>query len=110
MQTNAYICLLYTSVEDVTSLFDAIPGFEQCEANDAEEWLNCDVNDQGFQIVTDEEIADAIIESEALVCEESEEEVTTEEGLYHSGAFKALETAMSWLEKQPYSTPTQLVF
>ena len=34
-------------VEEVTSLF------EQCKASDADEQLNCDPNDQGFQIVTD---------------------------------------------------------
>ena len=32
-------------VEDVTPLFDATPGFEQCEASDAEEQLNCDAKD-----------------------------------------------------------------
>ena len=36
-------------IEEVTSLFDAILGFEQCEASDAEEeWLNCDAINQGF--------------------------------------------------------------
>ena len=28
--------------EEVTSLFDVIPGFEQCEASDTGEWLNCE--------------------------------------------------------------------
>lgn len=35
-------------LEEVTTLFRNIPGFEQCEANDADEWLNNDANDPGF--------------------------------------------------------------
>ena len=51
------------NVEEVTSLFD---GIQQCEANDAEEWLNCDSNDQGFLIVTDQETADAVVKVKPL--------------------------------------------
>ena len=40
-------------MEKVTSFFDAIPDFEQCEASNAEEWLNCDADNQSFQIVTE---------------------------------------------------------
>ena len=38
----------YGIVEDLTSFFDAIAGFEPCEASDAEDWLNCSANDQGI--------------------------------------------------------------
>jgi hypothetical protein len=98
-------------VEEITSLFNEIPGFEQCETSDAREWLETDANDQGFQILNDQEITDTVKESK--VCDESDEEendyASIDEGPSHAEAFKALETAMSWLEKQPESTPTQLV-
>ena len=45
-------CLLYTS----------ILGFEQCDKNDASEWLAVDDNDPGYQILSDQEIADMVSE------------------------------------------------
>lgn len=96
-------------LEEVTTLFRNIPGFEQCEANDADEWLNNDANDPGFQMLTDEEITFTVLDSETLDMVESDKEIDVQEGSSHSGALKAFETGMSWLERQPESTPGQLL-
>lgn len=49
-------------VNEVTEICSTIPGFEQCDENDASEWLAVDDNDPGYQILSDQEIADMVSE------------------------------------------------
>lgn len=87
-------------LEEVTSLFEAISGFKRCETSDAEEWLSKDTNNPDFQTLTDEEITNTILESEAPEFDESDEEKKyVEKGLSHSEALKSFETGMLRLEK-----------
>lgn len=99
-------------VKEVTEICSTIPGFEQCDENDAREWLAVDNNDPGYQMLTDEEIAAMVYEDDAepieLVDDEVEDEIE-EAGPTHAEAFTAAETLMSWLEKQKESTPSQLI-
>ncbi|KAK4882315.1 hypothetical protein RN001_005634 [Aquatica leii] len=82
------------------------PGFEECDKDDAMEWLAVDSNDPGYQILTDEEIADMLLNEEDDDTEtmgsdgDDTENETDETGPTHSEAFVAAETLMSWLKKQ----------
>lgn len=49
------------TVVDVVNI--AMPAFE-IEQNDVIEWLNCDNNDPGFQLLTDDEIISDVNEAE----------------------------------------------
>ncbi|KAK9694463.1 hypothetical protein QE152_g33541 [Popillia japonica] len=88
-------------------------GFEQCDKDDAMEWLGVDSNDPGYQILTDQEIADMLMmqflseDTDTIGSDGDDAENETEEiGPTHSEAFVAAETLMSWLEKQNQSSPS----
>lgn len=69
---------------DILENVKAIPGFEQCEASDDEEWLNNDANDPGFQMLPDEELTNTVLESEGLKFDENDKvETYVEEGPSH---------------------------
>lgn len=74
------------------------PGFEKCDKPNIEEWLNCDVDDPGYQILTDEEIVQQIKDENREMKEEEEEDDdvldcnTTEDDVpTHDEAFNCLE-------------------
>ncbi|KAK9753498.1 hypothetical protein QE152_g2007 [Popillia japonica] len=72
------------------------------------EWLGVDSNDPGYQILTDQEIADMLNDEDTdttgSVRDDAENE-TEETRPTHSEAFVGAETMMSWLEKQNESSP-----
>ncbi|CAG4996900.1 unnamed protein product [Parnassius apollo] len=81
---------------------------EGCDEENIMEWLNCDSEDSGFQILTDEEII------ENLNSNEREDEEGTETGDVcqvpsHAEAFEALDVAFKWFERQDESDPIQLL-
>lgn len=82
-----------------------ILNYEEKEIN---EWINCDMQDPGYQILNDNEI---VVEIEGEN-EENENEIENEcsendPGPSHSEAFECLETAMKWLERQKDADPIQ---
>lgn len=82
-----------------------ILNYEEKEIN---EWINCDMQDPGYQILNDNEI---VVEIEGEN-EENENEIENEcsendPGPSHSEAFECLETAMKWLERQKDTDPIQ---
>lgn len=100
-----------TDLNEMTNiLFPQIAGFSDCNRDDAQTWLECD-NDPGFQILDDDEIVDMVQEEE----EDSEREEhdfsdnEEESGPSHAEAFTALETVLSWYEKQDESCAAQLL-
>lgn len=98
-------------VNEVAEICSTIPGFEQCDENDASEWLAVDNNDPGYQILSDQEIVSMVSKEDAETVEPDgkiEDEIE-DAGPTHSEAFLAADTLMSWLEKQTESTPTQLI-
>ncbi|KAK9702957.1 hypothetical protein QE152_g29611 [Popillia japonica] len=48
------------AVNEIRDICSTLPGFEQCDKDDAMEWLDVDSNDAGYQILTDQEIADML--------------------------------------------------
>lgn len=87
---------------------DAV-GFEECDEQNINEWLNCDLDDPGYQIMTDEEIVEHI----QLADKEDEEDYNdfTDESPTpsHDEAFHCLETAMRWLESLKECDTMQLL-
>lgn len=71
------------------------------------EWVTSDSNDQGFQIMTDDEIVENILQMQISEQQESKEDETEENldvendaGPSHDQALYALEIALKWFEKQ----------
>ncbi|XP_051174284.1 jerky protein homolog-like [Leptopilina boulardi] len=78
---------------------------QECDSEDLEEWLSCDSNDQGFQIMSDDEIVNKLLQAnnQKEICEDETEKNESEENdaePSHSDAFQALETGLQWFEKQ----------
>ncbi|KAK9737492.1 hypothetical protein QE152_g10666 [Popillia japonica] len=100
------------AVNEIRDICSTLPGFEHCDKDDAMEWLDVDSNDAGYQILTDQEIADMLNDedTDTIGSDGDDAENETEEtGPRHSEAFVAAETLMSWLEKQNESSHTQLI-
>ncbi|KAG8307108.1 hypothetical protein J6590_031507 [Homalodisca vitripennis] len=98
-------------MKEIRDICSTLPGFEQCDKDDAMEWLAVDSNDPGYQILTDQEIADMLNEEETKTMESDshDPEHETEETGAHSETFVAAETLMSWLEKRKESPATQQI-
>lgn len=103
-----------TILKDINELMSNIPICQECDADDMKEWLTCDSNDQGFQIMSDDEIVDNILqanEQQEMQEDETEEHVDAENdaGPSHVEAFQALEIALKWFEKQKESDTVSLL-
>lgn len=77
------------------------PGFEDCDHDNIHEWLKCDVDDPGYEMMTDNDIIAHVQETG----DDDEEEdydidLVNGNGPSHDEAFHCLETAMLWLEQQ----------
>ncbi|KAK9693032.1 hypothetical protein QE152_g34471 [Popillia japonica] len=42
--------------DEIREIIKEAPGFEECDKANIDDWLNCDVDDPGYQILSDEEI------------------------------------------------------
>ncbi|KAK9744532.1 hypothetical protein QE152_g7681 [Popillia japonica] len=50
-------------LNEMTALFSTINGFEECDAEDAREWLNNDTNLTGCTILSDDDIVKSVNEA-----------------------------------------------
>ncbi|CAH0729636.1 unnamed protein product, partial [Brenthis ino] len=89
---------------DINELMSNIQICKECDADDMKEWLTCDSNDQGFQIMSDDEIVENMLQvnEQQEMQDETEKNVDVENdaGPSHAEAFQALEIALKWYEKQ----------
>ncbi|OWR46734.1 transposase [Danaus plexippus plexippus] len=94
--------------EEITEAVKILSIGEGCDEENIKEWLDCDSEDPGFQILSDEEIVDDLNGCEN---EEKEETETEDEcqGPSHAEAFEALEIAFKWFERQEESDSLQLL-
>ncbi|PSN51664.1 hypothetical protein C0J52_09618, partial [Blattella germanica] len=82
-----------------------------CDQENNQNWLECDVDDPGHQVLTDDEIIASAIDDLDL-CDEEEEpsdENCAEKGPSNEEAFHCLETAMKWVEQQEECDAVQLL-
>lgn len=100
------------NLSDFVNLFNEIPGFDDCNNDDAAEWLATDANDPGYHVLDDDGIVSSVQnqsedeESNDSSCDEDGDE---SKGPSHAGAFAAFETGLEWFERQAECCPTQLL-
>ncbi|CAG4934403.1 unnamed protein product [Parnassius apollo] len=92
-------------LEDINDLMLKIQICQDCDEDDMKEWITCDSNDQGFQIMSDDEIVENILqinEQQEMQEDETEENIDIENdaGPSHDEALQALETALSGLKNK----------
>ncbi|GFW99164.1 uncharacterized protein TNCV_3009321 [Trichonephila clavipes] len=52
--------------EEITDFVQSIPGFPKCDEEDVENWMACDTEDCGFQMLNDDEILTSVQEESTL--------------------------------------------
>nr|CAD7260895.1 unnamed protein product [Timema shepardi] len=51
-------------VDEIVNIVKGISGCSEWDVDDVEEWFLCDSNDQGFQIMTDDEILESVVDEQ----------------------------------------------
>lgn len=101
------------NLEDINELISKIQICQDCDDDDVKEWVTGDSNDQGFQIMSDDEIVQSILHISKQESEENETEenldVENDAEISHDEALHALETALKWFEKQTESDTVSLL-
>ncbi|XP_025203542.1 uncharacterized protein LOC112600511 [Melanaphis sacchari] len=90
------------------SVYNADERFNDCNYDDAVDWLATDVNDLGYQILDSDEII-SLLQNEESENSSSDESMSKPKGPSSAGAFAAFETGIEWFEKQAEYCPTQLL-
>ncbi|KAF0691200.1 jerky protein-like [Aphis craccivora] len=96
------------TLDDLIDLFNEIPGFKDCNYDDAVNWLTTDANDLRYQILNRDEIISSL-QNEESDDSSSDEIIHTPKGPTTTEAFSAFETGLEWFEKQAECCPTQLL-
>lgn len=98
-------------LNEFVDLFSSIPGFTDCDRDDAVDWLNHDANDPGYQIFDDDEIVSSLKNPDEDHDNDSSsnESVDAPKKTSHAEAFAAFETGLEWFERQEECCPTQLL-
>jgi len=96
------------NLDDFVDLFNEIPEFNDCNYDDAVDWLATDVNDLGYQILDSDEII-SLLQNEESDDSSSDKSIGTPKGPTSAEAFVAFETGLKWFEKQAKCCPTQLL-
>ncbi|XP_023228602.1 jerky protein homolog-like [Centruroides sculpturatus] len=99
-----------SGIGDIAEVITQISICAECDEEDVSEWLNCDVNDPGLQILSEEEIIQEISASDEQDREDEEEICEVRDiGPTHSEAFQCLDVAMKWFESQEECNSGQLI-
>ncbi|PSN33173.1 hypothetical protein C0J52_26123 [Blattella germanica] len=99
MAAEAWATVKYTTLANA---WNKLPPSDENLQENIENWLECDVDDPGHQVLTDDEIIASVIDDQDL-CDEEEEpsdEDCAEKGPSSEEAFHCLETAMKWVVEQ----------
>ncbi|PSN48413.1 hypothetical protein C0J52_12094, partial [Blattella germanica] len=91
-------------ISELAGLIKESSGFQECDQENIQNWLECDVDDPGHQVLTDDEIIASVIDDQDL-CDED----CAEKGPSSEEAFHCLETAMKWVEQQEECDAVQLL-
>ena len=83
--------------DEICNIIKYLPDFKECDKNDFCKWLESDISDPGFQILTADEIVDSVIAetNDEIVTDKEECDDIDNKGLIHSEVFK---NAMAWCE------------
>ncbi|KAL4085384.1 hypothetical protein QTP88_027243 [Uroleucon formosanum] len=97
-------------ITEITNLLKSIPRLEVNNEVDVKDWLENNANDLGFEILNDDEIVEAVTESELPSEIENEyEDAKKYTGPTPGEAFTLMESAMQWYEQQPECNTTELL-
>ena len=47
-------------IPEMLEIVEAIPGCSNCDERDIRDWITMDMNDQGYQLLNDEEIVESV--------------------------------------------------
>ncbi|GBO42042.1 hypothetical protein AVEN_222611-1, partial [Araneus ventricosus] len=86
------------TVTELNERLKQIPGCVNCEEYDVSSWLDCDANDAGFQLMSDDDIS-----------ESDEDDVIENSKISNSDAFECFSKGLMWLEQQTDSDSTELM-
>lgn len=95
-------------VAEILEMTQNVPELQQCDSHDVSEWLQEDADDPGFHLLSDAEIVDSLC---SVSASESDDDFDSEvlSNPSASEAFTALETAISWAERQEEINSFQLL-
>lgn len=96
--------------ENLLQLVQTIPGCEDADAEDVNEWMGAD--SESSEILSDADIITAVTQ-ESSVCEEerSDDEIENDRDVVsHADATAALDLALQYLEQQATATPADIMF
>ena len=94
----------------MANIVSKIPGSPHCADEDMNDWLNCDRDDPGYDIMTDDETVDNL-RSKEVTANENEGDVDEEQQNFPSyrDALQALDLAIAWMERQQKCDPMQML-
>lgn len=94
------------SVTELTKLLNSVAGGEKVDEENIEEWFDVDLKEQGFELLSNEEIirrAQGVVEEAANQSGSDEEEADTLPPKSHSEAIVHVDGLLEYLERQPDS-------
>ncbi|GBM17903.1 Jerky -like [Araneus ventricosus] len=93
---------LVVAVAELNILLKQIPGYGNCEQDDVSSWLDCDADDAGFQLMSDDEIIAQVRKPNSGDDnrESDEDEVIETSKISNSDAFECFARGLMWLEQQ----------
>ncbi|XP_043471596.1 jerky protein homolog-like [Leptopilina heterotoma] len=111
LETDSEETIEAQNISEFNEFFSNIPGFADCDADDAIDWINSDANDPGYQLLNDEEIISSVTNlTENDDENESEDECLDEtKKVSNSEAFNAFEIGLEWYAQQEECSCTQLL-
>lgn len=101
-----------TFVSEVVELLKESSGFEECDQENIHEWLECDEDDPGHELLTDDDIiAQTQVPKDDTDDDDDQDDdyVSVEKGPTNEEAFLCFETAIKWLEQQDECDAMQLL-
>ncbi|GBM06802.1 Jerky -like [Araneus ventricosus] len=99
------------TVTELNGLLKQIPGCGNCEDDDVSSWLDCDADDTGFQLTSDDEIIAQVRKpnSDDVNSESDEDEVIETSNISNFDAFECFAKGLMWSEQQTDSDSTELM-
>lgn len=91
---------------DLHSIMEQIPGCENVERNDTEEWVH---GDDCEEELTDDEIGQLVNSGEEIADDIEDGEAEESPVISHEEGLNALELALKYIEEQPESTASDLL-
>ncbi|GBM31245.1 hypothetical protein AVEN_223443-1 [Araneus ventricosus] len=97
------------TLTELNGLLKQIPGCGIPEEDDVNSWLDCDADDAGFQLMSDDEIIAQVQKPNSDDDNSDEDEVVETSKISNSDAFECFAKGLMWLEQQTDSDSTELM-